>query len=166
MSNSEETNELKELQIKIQQVYHEGVNFATIPENKTKGSVGYDLVAAIPDKINIAPGETVIIPTGIRLLFSRSGYFGLIAARSGLSVKHKITLINGVGIIDSDYTGEIQVGLINMSQEEYIISPADRIAQILFLSAEKPALIPVADFGEHENVIDGRGDKGFGSTGR
>jgi len=158
---------MSDLEIKIQQVYHDGVNFNTIPENKTQGSVGYDLVAAIPEQINIAPGETVLVPTGIRLLFSNENYFGLIAARSGLSVKHKITLINGVGIIDPDYTGEIQVGLINMSDKDYIVNPADRIAQILFLPVEKPLLIPVADLNEHErDKINSRGDSGFGSTGR
>jgi dUTP pyrophosphatase len=160
---------ISDLEIKIQQVYHKGVDFNTIPENKTQGSVGYDLIAAIPEQINIAPGETVLVPTGIRLLFSNEKYFGLLAGRSGLSVKHKITLINGVGIIDPDYTGEIQVGLMNMSGENYTVRPADRIAQILFLPVEKPVLIPVADFDEdehEEDKLNSRGDSGFGSTGR
>ena len=158
-----------DLEVKIQQVYHEGVDFNTIPENKTKGSVGYDLVAAIPEQIMIAPRETILVPTGIRLLFSNDKYFGLIAVRSGLSVKHKITLINGVGIIDPDYTGEIQVGLINMSNENYVIKPADRIAQILFLPVEKPVITPVADLEdleEYKDKLNSRGGNGFGSTGR
>lgn len=154
---------MSDLEIKIQQVHHKGVGFNTIPENKTKGSVGYDLIAAIPEPIIIVPRETILIPTGIKLLFSNENYFGLIAARSGLSVKHKITLINGVGIIDPDYTGEIQVGLINMSSENYTVNPADRIAQILFLPVDKPILTPVSDFGEYESS---RGNGGFGSTGR
>ena len=156
-----------DLQIKIQQIHRDGVNFSTIPENKTKASVGYDLVAAIPEAIIIAPRETILVPTGIRLLFSNDKYFGLIAARSGLSVKHKISLINGVGIIDPDYTGEIQVGLINMSNQGYTINPADRIAQILFLPVEKPILTLVADLDEYEkDKLSKRGDSGFGSTGR
>jgi len=152
-----------DLEIKIQQVYHEGVDFDTVPENKTKGSVGYDLIAAIPEPIIINPFETMLIPTGIRLLFSNDKYFGMIAARSGLAIKHKITLVNGIGVIDPDYTGEIQVGLINMSGVSYTINPKDRIAQILFLPVEKPILTPVSDFGEVDNE---RGDGGFGSTGR
>ena len=134
---------------------------AKIPYRATTGSAGLDLCAAIDEKITITPGDLVSIPSGIAIALPNKNYVALVFARSGLGVKHGITLSNGVGVIDSDYRGEIFVGLCNLSKEPYEISPGERIAQLIFLPL---ANLPVLkkDFLEPTE----RSEKGFGSTGK
>ena len=98
-----------------------------LPEYKTEGSSGMDLYAAIDKEITLKPLERVLVPTGIKIEIPIE-YEAQIRARSGLSVKHGITLINAVGTVDADYRGEVCVGLVNISNEEYTIKPDDRIA--------------------------------------
>lgn len=130
-----------------------------IPEYKTSGSSGLDLYANIGKDIKLKPLETILVPTGLYLSIPE-GYEGQIRARSGLALKHGITLANGIGTIDSDYRGEIGVILINLSNKEYTISRGDRIAQLVFIKYEK------VEFEEVDKLDSTFRDKGgFGSTG-
>ncbi|HIZ55042.1 MAG TPA: dUTP diphosphatase [Firmicutes bacterium] len=134
---------------------------ACLPVRATAGSAGYDLYADIPKPWTIHPGETLLIPTGIALEIPDPGYGAFIFARSGLSVRAGICLANGVGVIDSDYRGEIQVAVCNRSQQDYSFSPQERIAQMVFLPVALPLLTDAEDL---EETVRGAG--GFGSTGR
>lgn len=131
-----------------------------LPEYKTEGSSGMDLYAAIENDITLKPLERALIPTGIKIEIPIE-YEAQIRARSGLSVKHGITLINAVGTVDADYRGEVCVGLVNLSNEEYTIKPEDRIAQMVIARVEK-AEIEVTT----ELATSSRGEGGFGSTGK
>ncbi len=131
-----------------------------LPEYKTEGSSGMDLYAAIDKDITLKPLERALIPTGIKIEIPVE-YEAQIRARSGLSVKHGITLINAVGTVDADYRGEVCVGLVNLSNEEYTIKPDDRIAQMVIARVEK-AEIEVTT----ELAVSARGEGGFGSTGK
>lgn len=130
------------------------------PEFKTDGAAGCDLSAYISEDLILKSGESALVPTGIKISIPSNKYFAMLTARSGLSVKHGITLINGVGVIDSDYTGEIKAGLINLSGEDYVIRSGDRIAQLIFVPIERPDFDIVSELPETE-----RGIGGFGSTG-
>lgn len=146
---------MEKLKIKI---LNEKVN---LPEYATDGSAGMDLCAAIDSALQINPGETLRVPTGIAIALPDPLYVALICARSGLSIRHGISLANGVGVIDSDYRGEIQVGLFNQSQTPYTIEPGERIAQMLIMPVCKPKLEVCAELDDTA-----RGSGGFGSTGR
>lgn len=137
-----------------------GRNGITLPKRATGGSAGFDLQAAIDSPITILPGKLVSIPTGIAVKLPE-GSVGLLFGRSGLGVKHGITLSNSVGVIDSDYTGEILVGLCNVSDEPYTVMPLDRIAQLTVVS-----FLPVEPLEVDSLEKTERGDGGFGSTGR
>ena len=130
------------------------------PYYASAGAAAMDLHACLDEPVTIAPGELVSIPTGIAIALPSPAYVALVFARSGLGVKHGIALSNGVGVIDSDYRGEIQVGLTNLSRTPYTISPADRIAQLAVVPVVRVDPVPVADLDETE-----RGNGGFGSTG-
>ena len=130
-----------------------------LPEYKTEGSSGMDLYAAIEKEITLKPLERVLIPTGIKIEIPVE-YEAQIRARSGLSVKHGITLINAVGTVDADYRGEVCVGLVNLSNEEYTIKPDDRIAQMVISKVEKAQIEVTTELAESK-----RGEGGFGSTG-
>lgn len=133
---------------------------AVLPVRATSGSAGMDLSACIEEPITLAPGSRILIPTGIAAAIPQ-GAAGMIYARSSLGVKHGIALSNGVGVIDSDYRGEIHVGLCNFSSEPYTIHPGERIAQLVL----HPVLLPeVLETQELEDTQ--RGTGGFGSTGR
>ena len=120
-----------------------------------------DLSACLEEPVTIAPGERMLIPTGIAIGLPSKETVGLVYARSGMAVRDGIALTNGVGVIDSDYTGEIQVGLINLSKEPYTVNPGQRIAQLVVA----PVLLPTVE--EVENLTKTeRGSGGFGSTGR
>lgn len=132
-----------------------------LPLRATEGSAGMDLSACLEEPVTIAPGERVRIPTGIAIGLPSKETVGLVYARSGMAVRDGIALTNGVGVIDSDYTGEIQVGLINLSKEPYTVNPGQRIAQLVVA----PVLVPTVE--EVENLTKTeRGSGGFGSTGR
>lgn len=146
---------MKKLQIKMLS------SDVPLPEYATAGSAGMDLCANVSDVTEIAPGETIRVPTGIAIALPDSEHVALICARSGLSIRHGITLANGVGVIDSDYRGEILVGLYNQSDRVYAIEPGERIAQMLILPICRPELDVCESLDETE-----RGAGGFGSTGR
>ncbi|MEY8415802.1 dUTP diphosphatase [Tissierella praeacuta] len=130
-----------------------------LPEYKTKGAAGLDLQANINEPIELKPLDRVLVSTGLFLSIPE-GYEAQIRGRSGLALKHGITLANGIGTIDSDYRGEIKVILINLGKESYIINKGDRIAQMVFIKYEKATLIEVDDLDETT-----RGDGGFGHSG-
>lgn len=133
---------------------------AIIPKRATEGSAGIDLCACIDEPLTLKGGETALIPTGLAIELPGNQYGAFVFARSGLSIKHGIGLLNAVGVIDSDYRGEIKVGVINQIQEAYTIEPGERIAQLVILPV---AMLPVV---EADSLADSeRGAGGFGSTG-
>ncbi len=133
---------------------------AVLPERKTAGSAGYDLCACIAGEFTIEPGELVMLPTGLAAEIPE-GCAGMIFTRSGLGVKHGIAVSNGVGVIDSDYRGEIHVGLRNSSKVPYTIQPGERIAQLIVMPVHMPVVEEVEELSETQ-----RGTGGFGSTGQ
>ncbi|MEM1485074.1 dUTP diphosphatase [Oscillospiraceae bacterium PP1C4] len=133
---------------------------AQLPQNATAGSAGYDLCADIDLPAVILPGETAKIPTGLAMQIE-AGFAGFVFARSGLGIKHGIVPANCVGVIDSDYRGEVLVGLHNHGQASFTVQPGDRIAQLVLLPVHTPE-IELCD--ELDDTA--RGEGGFGSTGR
>ena len=133
---------------------------AIIPKAATGGSAGMDLYACIDSDITIKPKERVLISTGIAIALESADYVAYIYARSGLAVKHGITLSNCVGVVDSDYRGEVKVGLINLSEQDYTVTSGDRIAQLVIAPVIMPEIIESDILDETE-----RADGGFGSTG-
>ena len=131
-----------------------------VPEYKTKGAAGMDLCAAIYEPITLKPLERTLVPTGIKIELEH-GYEAQIRPRSGLSIKHGITLINCVGTVDEDYRGEVCVGLVNLSNDEYTIQPDERIAQMVIARVEQAEIKVALALSETS-----RGEGGFGSTGR
>lgn len=131
-----------------------------LPEYKTQGAAGMDLCAAIDEPITLQPMERKLIPTGLKIELEH-GYEAQVRPRSGLSIKHGITLINCVGTVDEDYRGELCVPIVNLSTEEYTIQPDERIAQMIIAKYEQ-AEIKVAV----ELSSTSRGEGGFGSTGK
>lgn len=131
-----------------------------LPEYKTEGSSGMDLSAAIDEPITLKSLERRLIPTGIKIELPL-GYEAQVRARSGLSIKHGITLINAIGTVDSDYRGEICVPVVNLSADEYTIHPNERIAQMVICKVETANIVVTEEL---ENTD--RGSGGFGSTGK
>ncbi len=134
---------------------------AIIPKRATNGSAGMDLHACMEENVMLKPGERALIHTGIAMGLPSSDFVALIFARSGLAIKHGITLSNSVGVIDSDYRGEICVGLCNLGAETYTITPGERIAQLVVMRVETPMPTEVGSLDETA-----RGSGGFGSTGK
>jgi len=132
---------------------------ALLPEQKTAGSVGYDISACLDKDVTIAPGQTHMVGSGFAIALE-PGYAALIYARSGLGINHGIIPANCVGVIDPDYRGEVIVGLKNTSDVSFSVKNGDRIAQMVITKCELPELI-LCDTLEET----GRGDGGFGSTG-
>ncbi|MCA1754817.1 MAG: dUTP diphosphatase [Spirochaeta sp.] len=129
------------------------------PVYATEGAAGADLCAALSTPLVLAPGGRSLVPTGIRLSIP-NGYEGQVRPRSGLALKHGVTVLNSPGTIDSDYRGEVGVILINHGSNEYTIHPGDRIAQLI--------IAPVVKGNFMASVVTetSRGSGGFGSTGR
>lgn len=134
---------------------------AKMPVRSTEGSAGMDLCALLEEPLTVPPAGRASVPTGIAIGLPSRETVGLVFARSGLAVKHGLALSNGVGVIDSDYRGEIKVGLVNLSDTAYTIQPGERIAQLVVM----PVLLPVLEEAETLEDTD-RGAGGFGSTGR
>lgn len=130
-----------------------------VPAYETKGSAGVDLQAFIENPIVLKPLERALVPTGLFIEFPE-GYEAQVRARSGLAIKHGISLVNGIGTIDSDYRGEIKVILINLGDKEFVINSGDRIAQMVFIKHEQAQFELVEELNETE-----RGEGGFGHTG-
>ena len=131
-----------------------------IPFYATEGSAGMDLKACLENDITLKPLERALIPTGIAISLPGPKFGAFLFARSGLASKHGITLANCVGVVDSDYTGEIKVALVNLSNEEYTITNGERIAQMVIMEVAKANFNVCSELDKTE-----RGDGGFGSTG-
>lgn len=144
-----------QVMIKVKIISDSGI----YPEYETEGSAGMDIRAYIDEPVIIKPGERKLIPTGLRIQLP-AGYEAQIRARSGLAINNGITLINAIGTIDSDYRGEIKVGLVNLSDEDHVIENGDRIAQMVIAEYKRAVLEPAEDLEETE-----RGSGGFGHTG-
>ena len=131
-----------------------------LPFYATEGSAGMDLTACIEEDIVLKPLQRVLVPTGIAIALPGREYGAFIFARSGLATKKGITLSNCVGVVDSDYTGEIKVGLINLSSEEYTLTKGERIAQMVILPVAHANFTVCDELNKTQ-----RGSGGFGSTG-
>ena len=142
--------------LKIEYLPHNQI----LPEYKTEGAAGMDLCAAISEPLELKPLERTLIPTGLKIELEH-GYEAQIRPRSGMSIKHGITLINCVGTIDEDYRGEVCVPVVNISNETYTIQPQERIAQMVISKYEQAKIEVVTKLTE---TI--RGEGGFGSTGK
>lgn len=133
-----------------------------LPAYKTPGSAGLDLVACIDAPVIVAGGGNKLIGTGLAINLQDPGLMAVVASRSGLCLHSQIRVGQGLGIIDSDYHGEIGVILHNDGSNDYIVQPGERIAQLLFMPVVQVAFKLVADF----TTLTDRGDGGFGHTGR
>ena len=131
-----------------------------LPHYATPGSSGMDIRADLSEPVIINSFERVLIPTGLYVELPQ-GYEAQIRPRSGLAIKQGITCLNSPGTIDADYRGEIKVILINLSQEDHVIHPGDRIAQMIIQKIEQALLIPVTEINQTE-----RSAGGFGHTGK
>ena len=132
-----------------------------IPTYASEGSAGLDLRACVNDPLVIDPGTTELIPTGISIFIQDPGYAGLILPRSGLGHKHGIVLGNLVGLIDSDYQGELFISTWNRGTTSFTINSMDRIAQLVIVPVSQATFNLVSDYSKSD-----RGDGGFGSTGK
>ena len=131
-----------------------------MPKYATKGSSGLDLMAYLEEDITLKPLERKIIPTGLSISIPE-GYEVQIRARSGMSIKHGITVINGIGTIDSDYRGELGVLLVNLSNEDYTISSGDKIAQMVLCKYEVVEFIEVEELDDTKRSSGGFGHSGY-----
>lgn len=133
---------------------------AVIPKRATSGSAGIDLYACIDEPITVNSGDLVKIPTGIAIELPSENLAAFVFARSGLGINYGIAPSNAVGVIDSDYRGEICVGLTNHSNTPFVIEPQTRIAQLIVMPVLPLPILEVEDLSDTE-----RGENGFGSTG-
>ena len=131
---------------------------ARAPERTRPGDAGFDLRAVEP--FTLAPGERALVPTGVAIAL-QPNHAGLVTPRSGLAVKHGISVVNGPGLVDPNYRGELKVVLINLGDETFHGEPGDRIAQLLIVPFAAPPIAIVDELDDTE-----RGGAGFGSSGR
>jgi len=132
-----------------------------LPAYQTAGSAGLDLRACLDEALALEPGCSYLMPTGIAIHLADPGYAALVIPRSGLGYKHGIVLANSMGLIDSDYQGQVMVPLWNRSQSAFLIQPLERIAQMMIVPVMQASFRIVDSF---ESTV--RGEGGFGSTGR
>lgn len=132
-----------------------------LPEYATPGSAGLDLRAILDEPLTLQPGQTVLIPTGIAIHIGDANLCATILPRSGMGHKHGIVLGNLVGLIDSDYQGQLMVSTWNRGQSDFTIQPGDRIAQLVFMPVVQAQFTVVQEFDSSE-----RGEGGFGHSGR
>jgi dUTP pyrophosphatase len=132
-----------------------------LPQHATAGSAGMDLRACLKEPLVLKPGDTSLIPTGIAIHLDDPGYAAVLLPRSGLGHKHGIVLGNLVGLIDSDYQGEVLVSCWNRGQTEFTVNPGERIAQMVILPVVQAQFEVVSDFEESK-----RGAGGFGHSGK
>lgn len=134
---------------------------AAVPRYATEGAAACDLTAAIDAPLTVPKGEARSVPTGIAISMEADDVVAIVCARSGLAFKHGLSLVNGIGVIDRDYRGEICVGIRNDGAADYTVTPGERIAQLMFMGYRK------ADFTVTESLDEtDRGTGGFGSTGK
>lgn len=134
---------------------------AVVPKRATNGSAGMDLYACIEESVTVNPHECAKIPTGIAIALPSANYGAFIFARSGLSINHGLAPANCVGVVDSDYRGEVIVGLVNQFSEPYTIEPGERVAQMVIMPV---SLMPAEECDSLDETDRGAG--GFGSTGK
>ncbi len=130
-----------------------------LPKYETAGSAGMDLLANVESPMTLAPMQRSLVPTGLFIEIPE-GFEGQVRPRSGLAIKHGITLINCVGTIDSDYRGELCVPMVNLGTAPFVIEKGDRIAQLVICQYKRVELVEVEEIAESD-----RGEGGFGSTG-
>ncbi|NOL51223.1 dUTP diphosphatase [Pelistega suis] len=134
---------------------------AQLPAYATSGSAGLDLRACLDEAIIIEPGQTVLVPTGLAIHLADPGYAAVILPRSGLGHKHGIVLGNLVGLIDSDYQGQLMVSVWNRGQTRFTMEPMERMAQLVIVPVQQVEFNLVEEF-----TATDRGEGGFGSTGK
>ena len=149
------------MKVKIKLIPTEEGKTAPLPQYQSEYSAGADLCACTDKPVTIAPHGRALIPSGLAIEMESTGFGAFIFARSGLSSKKGICLANGVGVVDSDYRGEIKVAVLNTSEQEYTIEPFERIAQLIFIPVETAEFTIAHTLSETV-----RGDGGFGSTGK
>lgn len=131
-----------------------------LPAYETSGAAGMDVAAAVEDHLIIKPGKHVLVPTGFSVALPE-GFELQVRPRSGLAVRHGVTIINSPGTIDADYRGEVQIGLINLGRNDYTVRRGDRIAQLILAPVVRADIREVVRLDDTE-----RGAGGFGHTGR
>ena len=131
-----------------------------LPHYATEGSAGLDMRACIDEALTVEPGETVLIPTGLAIYIGDPSLAAVLLPRSGLGHKHGLVLGNLTGLIDSDYQGQVYISCWNRGSKAYMVEPAERIAQMVFVPVAQVEFVEVQDFTETE-----RGAGGFGSSG-
>ena len=134
---------------------------ARAPPSPPRGPAAADLCAVLDEPLTLAPGQRAMIPTGLAIELPDASCVALVYARSGLAIKHGLTLSNSVGVIDSDYRGEIRVGLVNLGGEAYTIAPGERVAQLCIAPVWQAAFVQADALNDTA-----RGAGGFGSTGK
>ncbi len=132
-----------------------------LPDYATDGSAGMDLRACLDQTLSLEPGQTELVPTGIAIHISDPGLAAVLLPRSGLGHKHGIVLGNLVGLIDSDYQGQLYVSCWNRGRDTFTVEPGERIAQMIFLPVVRAGFEVVEEFADSD-----RGEGGFGHTGR
>ncbi len=132
-----------------------------LPDYATDGSAGMDLRACLDQTLSLEPGQTELVPTGIAIHISDPGLAAVLLPRSGLGHKHGIVLGNLVGLIDSDYQGQLYVSCWNRGRDTFTVEPGERIAQMIFLPVVRTGFEVVEEFADSD-----RGEGGFGHTGR
>lgn len=134
---------------------------AQAPAYATAGAAAADLCALLDVPLTLAPMERALIPTGLAIELPGAGTVALVYARSGLAIKHGLCMANGVGVIDSDYRGELRVPMVNLGAQPYTIQPGERVAQLCIAPVYTAAFVPAG-------ALSGtaRGEGGFGSTGK
>ena len=147
---------MQKINLKIQKLDEK----VTVPCYQTEGAAGMDLCAFLKEPVTLKSLERKLIPTGLKIELPH-GYEAQVRPRSGMSIKHGITLVNCVGTIDEDYRGELCVPVINLSTEEFTIQNGDRIAQMIIAPVTKAEISVVTELSDTQ-----RGEGGFGSTGK
>ena len=130
---------------------------AKVPSYATPGSAAADLCAVLDAPLTLAPMERALVPTGLAIELPGPHSVALVYARSGLSIKHGLCMANGVGVVDSDYRGELKVPMVNLGREAYTIQPGERVAQLCIAPVYTAAFVPAEELGDTQ-----RGEGGFG----
>ena len=149
------------MELKIKAVSEKIGREIPAPFYASAGAAAMDLHACLDEAVTLPAGGRTVVPTGIAIALPSAEYVALVLARSGLGIKHGVCLSNGVGVIDSDYRGEIRVGLTNLSDTPYTIQPGDRVAQLMITPVARASVLELEELPQTA-----RGTGGFGSTGR